>query len=98
VSNASVEGIETTRTFLSRIAAALSTAKPTFFMFMEFMRNALRMSALMKIGTIYVYTHDSIGLGEDGPMNLSISTAKFAGNSPAIRRSNSAASAGNSAL
>lgn len=39
----------------------------TFFMFMEFMRNALRMSALMKIGSIYVYTHDSIGLGEDGP-------------------------------
>ncbi|MGC9386744.1 MAG: transketolase [Hydrogenovibrio sp.] len=39
----------------------------TFFMFMEFMRNALRMSALMKIGTIYVFTHDSIGLGEDGP-------------------------------
>jgi transketolase len=39
----------------------------TFFMFMEFMRNALRMSALMKIGAIYVYTHDSIGLGEDGP-------------------------------
>ncbi|MEO1944731.1 MAG: transketolase, partial [Candidatus Thioglobus sp.] len=39
----------------------------TFFMFMEFMRNALRMSAIMKIGTIYVYTHDSIGLGEDGP-------------------------------
>ncbi|SFR64222.1 transketolase [Thiomicrospira sp. ALE5] len=39
----------------------------TFLMFMEFMRNALRMSALMKIGTIYVYTHDSIGLGEDGP-------------------------------
>jgi len=39
----------------------------TFLMFMEFMRNALRMSALMKIPTIYVYTHDSIGLGEDGP-------------------------------
>ena len=39
----------------------------TFFMFMEFMRNALRISAIMKIGTIYVYTHDSIGLGEDGP-------------------------------
>ena len=39
----------------------------TFFMFMEFMRNALRMSAIMKIGAIYVYTHDSIGLGEDGP-------------------------------
>ncbi len=39
----------------------------TFFMFMEFMRNALRMSAMMKINPIYVYTHDSIGLGEDGP-------------------------------
>lgn len=39
----------------------------TFLMFMEFMRNALRMSALMKIGMIYVYSHDSIGLGEDGP-------------------------------
>ncbi len=39
----------------------------TFLMFMEFMRNALRMSALMKIGTVFVYTHDSIGLGEDGP-------------------------------
>ena len=39
----------------------------TFLMFMEFMRNSLRMSALMKIPTIYVYTHDSIGLGEDGP-------------------------------
>ncbi len=44
----------------------------TFFMFMEFMRNALRMSALMKIGTIYVYTHDSIGLGEDGPTHQPI--------------------------
>ncbi len=39
----------------------------TFLMFMEYMRNALRMSAIMQIGTIFVYTHDSIGLGEDGP-------------------------------
>ncbi len=39
----------------------------TFLMFSEYARNALRMSALMKIQTIYVYTHDSIGLGEDGP-------------------------------
>ncbi len=39
----------------------------TFLMFSEYARNALRMSALMKIGTIFVYTHDSIGLGEDGP-------------------------------
>jgi len=39
----------------------------TFLMFMEYMRNALRMSALMKIGSIFVYSHDSIGQGEDGP-------------------------------
>ncbi|MGL4826199.1 MAG: transketolase [Vibrionaceae bacterium] len=39
----------------------------TFLMFMEYARNAMRMSALMKIQNIQVYTHDSIGLGEDGP-------------------------------
>jgi transketolase len=39
----------------------------TFLMFMEYMRNAVRMSALMGIQNIYVYTHDSIGHGEDGP-------------------------------
>ncbi|MBN2885899.1 MAG: transketolase [Chromatiaceae bacterium] len=39
----------------------------TFLMFSEYARNALRMAALMKIQTIFVYTHDSIGLGEDGP-------------------------------
>ncbi len=39
----------------------------TFLMFMEYARNAVRMAALMKIRTIFVYTHDSIGLGEDGP-------------------------------
>ncbi|MFO7809140.1 transketolase [Guyparkeria sp.] len=39
----------------------------TFLMFSEYARNALRMSSLMKIGSIFVYTHDSIGLGEDGP-------------------------------
>lgn len=39
----------------------------TFLMFMEYARNALRMAALMKIRSIFVYTHDSIGLGEDGP-------------------------------
>jgi transketolase len=44
----------------------------TFLMFMEYMRNSLRMSALMKIGTIYVYTHDSIGLGEDGPTHQAV--------------------------
>ena len=44
----------------------------TFLMFMEYMRNALRMSAMMKIGTIYVYSHDSIGLGEDGPTHQAV--------------------------
>ena len=39
----------------------------TFLMFSEYARNALRMAALMKVPTIFVYTHDSIGLGEDGP-------------------------------
>ncbi len=39
----------------------------TFLMFSEYARNALRMAALMKIRSIFVYTHDSIGLGEDGP-------------------------------
>ncbi|HCT9184068.1 TPA: transketolase [Proteus mirabilis] len=39
----------------------------TFLMFMEYARNAVRMAALMKIRSIFVYTHDSIGLGEDGP-------------------------------
>ncbi|MGR5348686.1 transketolase [Vibrio mediterranei] len=39
----------------------------TFLMFMEYARNAMRMAALMKVQNIQVYTHDSIGLGEDGP-------------------------------
>ncbi|WP_029788267.1 MULTISPECIES: transketolase [Vibrio] len=39
----------------------------TFLIFMEYARNALRMAALMKQRSIFVYTHDSIGLGEDGP-------------------------------
>ncbi|MCB1582636.1 MAG: transketolase [Marinicella sp.] len=39
----------------------------TFLMFSEYARNALRMAALMKIRNIFVYTHDSIGVGEDGP-------------------------------
>jgi len=39
----------------------------TFLTFSDYARNALRMSALMHLGVVYVYTHDSIGLGEDGP-------------------------------
>ncbi|POA47723.1 transketolase [Pseudomonas sp. MPR-ANC1] len=44
----------------------------TFLMFMEYARNAVRMSALMKKQVIHVYTHDSIGLGEDGPTHQPI--------------------------
>ena len=44
----------------------------TFLMFSEYARNALRMAALMKVRSLFVYTHDSIGLGEDGPTHQPI--------------------------
>ncbi|HEX6590516.1 MAG TPA: transketolase, partial [Moraxellaceae bacterium] len=44
----------------------------TFLIFMEYARNAVRMAALMKQRAIHVYTHDSIGLGEDGPTHQPI--------------------------
>ena len=44
----------------------------TFLMFSEYARNALRMAALMKIQSIFVYSHDSIGLGEDGPTHQAV--------------------------
>ena len=44
----------------------------TFLVFMEYMRNAVRMAALMGVPAIYVFTHDSIGLGEDGPTHQPI--------------------------
>jgi transketolase len=44
----------------------------TFLMFSEYARNALRMASLMKINPIFVFTHDSIGLGEDGPTHQPI--------------------------
>ena len=44
----------------------------TFLTFSDYSRNALRMAALMKIRAIFVFTHDSIGLGEDGPTHQSI--------------------------
>ena len=47
----------------------------TFLMFMEYARNATRMAALMKIRSIFVYTHDSIGLGEDGPTHQAVEQA-----------------------
>ena len=44
----------------------------TFLMFSEYARNALRMAALMKVHSLFVYTHDSIGLGEDGPTHQAV--------------------------
>ena len=44
----------------------------TFLTFSDYARNALRMSALMRVRVVYVYTHDSIGLGEDGPTHQPI--------------------------
>ncbi len=44
----------------------------TFLVFSDYARNALRMAALMKIQSIFVYTHDSIGLGEDGPTHQAV--------------------------
>ena len=44
----------------------------TFLMFSEYARNALRMAALMKIQSVFVYSHDSIGLGEDGPTHQAV--------------------------
>ena len=44
----------------------------TFLTFSDYARNAVRMSALMRLGVVYVYTHDSIGLGEDGPTHQPI--------------------------
>jgi transketolase len=44
----------------------------TFLMFSEYARNALRMAALMKIPSLFVFTHDSVGLGEDGPTHQAV--------------------------
>ena len=47
----------------------------TFLTFSDYSRNALRMAALMKIRSLFVFTHDSIGLGEDGPTHQSVEQA-----------------------
>ena len=47
----------------------------TFLTFSDYMRNAIRMAALMNAGTIFVFTHDSIGLGEDGPTHQAVEHA-----------------------
>jgi transketolase len=47
----------------------------TFLMFSEYARNALRMAALMKVPSLFVFTHDSVGLGEDGPTHQPVEQA-----------------------
>jgi transketolase len=47
----------------------------TFLVFSDYARNAIRMAALMKLRTVYVFTHDSIGLGEDGPTHQPVEHA-----------------------
>lgn len=47
----------------------------TFLMFSDYARNALRMAALMRVRNIFVFTHDSIGLGEDGPTHQAVEQA-----------------------
>ena len=54
----------------------------TFLMFMEYARNAVRMAALMKQRAIFVYTHDSIGLGEDGPTHQPVEQVANLRNTP----------------
>jgi transketolase len=54
---------------------ALSRVRPygaTFFMFSDYMRPTIRLAAMMELPVIYIYTHDSIGLGEDGPTHQPI--------------------------
>jgi transketolase len=54
----------------------------TFLMFMEYARNAVRMAALMQQRSIFVYTHDSIGLGEDGPTHQPVEQVASLRNTP----------------
>ncbi|MGH2520958.1 MAG: transketolase-like TK C-terminal-containing protein, partial [Anaerolineales bacterium] len=44
----------------------------TFLIFSDYMRPAVRLSAIMKVGSVWVYTHDSVGLGEDGPTHQAV--------------------------
>ena len=57
----------------------------TFLMFSEYARNAVRMAALMKINPIYVFTHDSIGVGEDGPTHQPVEQTRDAAHGPQPR-------------
>ena len=56
----------------------------TFLVFSDYARNAVRMSALMRLRVIYIYTHDSIGLGEDGPTHQPIEHATMLRTTPNV--------------
>ena len=57
----------------------------TFLIFMEYARNAVRMAALMKQQSIFVFTHDSIGLGEDGPTHQPVEQLSALRSTPNMR-------------
>ena len=54
------------------VLSGLRAYAGTFFNFLDYMKPAVRLSALMNIPAIWVYTHDSVGLGEDGPTHQPI--------------------------
>ncbi len=58
----------------------------TFLVFSDYMRPAVRLAALMKLPVIYVWTHDSIGLGEDGPTHQPVEQLDGAAGHPRTRR------------
>ena len=58
----------------------------TFLTFSDYMRPAIRLAALMELRSIYVFTHDSIGVGEDGPTHQPVEHAAVAARDPAARR------------
>jgi transketolase len=65
-----------------RAARRLIPYTATFLVFSEYARNAVRMAALMKLRTVFVFTHDSIGLGEDGPTHQPVEQTASAASDP----------------
>jgi len=69
---------------------ALAKLRPfgsTFFTFSDYLRPAIRLAAIIELPVIHVYTHDSIGVGEDGPTHQRSSTWRRCGRSRASSRS-----------
>jgi len=57
----------------------------TFLTFSDYLRPAIRLAALMELQVVYVFTHDSIGMGEDGPTHQSVEHVASCGPSPGSR-------------